>query len=82
MILVATLLIGGCSTTQPPSIAPPPSSLMQAPPENLETFAAGSHPLEVVADNYKTYHIVKDRLKNLQRWVHQQVLEPYGLDPL
>ena len=59
LILAATLMIGGCSTTQQPSIGLPPSSLMQAPPQDLKTFSDGVHPLEVVSDNYSTYHIVK-----------------------
>lgn len=80
-LMAACLLASaGCSTPQPVPVVvlPTPPAMLMAPPEQLERLPDSNEPvglietLTSVARNYRTYHMVAERLRALQAWVREQ----------
>lgn len=80
-LMAACLLASaGCSTPQPvPVVAlPTPPAMLMAQPEQLERLPDSNEPvglvetLTSVTRNYRSYHLVAERLRALQAWVREQ----------
>ena len=54
LILAICLLVGACSTTQPPLAIPPPPSEAMLPPSQLKTLPAPSSKTTVRAEKIKS----------------------------
>lgn len=79
--MAACLLVcAGCSTPQPAPVVvlPSPHPTLMVPPEQLERLPDSNEPvglvetLTSVTRNYRSYHLVAERLRALQAWVREQ----------